>query len=166
MAFPNTVRSDQASGVAGELAFEGPLRARPALLSSTNANQNIIGATFYTFSSEGVVRAGGTGAPAGILANPKVYPAYGNATDGPTGATMTLPNNIVGEFVYSTPGLFVTLPAAAAIGDELIYNTTTGAISTQAPGATPGAGLARVPNSFVDHRTVAAAGLGIVRMSN
>lgn len=164
--FPSTVRSDLATGVPGELYVEGNFNAKPAILTSPDAANNIVGARYCTMTAEGVARAGGTGALGGILANPKVYASFGNVTDGPLGATMTLPNNLNVELVYTTPGIFVTLPAAAAIGDEVIYNTTTGALATQAPGATPPGGFARVPNAFVDHRTVAAAGVAIIRLNN
>ena len=164
--FPSTVRADLATGIPGELAFEGPLKARYAILTSPSAANNIVGATYCTMTAEGVARAGGTGALGGILANPKVYASYGTVADGPLGSTMTLPNNLNVELVFETDGIVVVLPAAAAIGDEVIYNTTTGALATQAPGATPGAGFARVPNTFVDHRTVAAAGIAIIRMNN
>lgn len=166
MAFPSVVRADLATGIPGELAFEGPLKARPAILVSPDAANNIIGARYCTMTAEGIARAGGTGALGGILANPKVYAAYGTAAGGTLAATMTLPNNLNVELVYETAGMFVVLPAAAAIGDEVIYNTTSGALSTQAPGATPGAGLARVPNAFVDHRTVTEAGVAVIRLNN
>ena len=166
MAFPSVVRADQATGIPGELAFEGSMRAKPAILVSPDAANNIIGARYCTMTAEGVARAGGTGALGGILANPKAYASFGTSAGGPLGASMVLPNNLNVELVYDTPGIFVTLPAAAAIGDEVLYNTTTGALSTQAPGATPGAGLARVPNAYVDHRTVAEAGVAIIRLDN
>jgi hypothetical protein len=166
VTFPNSVRADLATGIPGEFALEGDHRARPVILNSTLASDNVVGARYFTLSAEGVALAGGTGAMGGILANPKVYALYGTSAGGPLAPTLTLPNGLNAELVYSTPGIFVTLPAAAAIGDEVIYNTTTGVLSTQAPGATPGAGLARVPNAYVDHRTVTAAGVAIIRMNN
>lgn len=166
MSFPNVVRADQATGIPGEFALDGPHRAKPAILVSPDAANNIVGARYCTMTAEGVARAGGTGALGGILANPKVYASYGTVAGGPLAATMVLPNNLNVELVYSTPGIFVALPAAAAIGDEVIYNTTTGALATQAPGATPPGGSARVPNAFVDHRTVTEAGVGVIRLAN
>ena len=56
--------------------------------------------------------------------------------------------------------MFVTVPDVANIGDWLIYDTTTGAISTQAPGVIPG-GFASA-NAYVDYADVTVAGIGVV----
>lgn len=130
MAFQSTVRVSQTSGVPGELAYEGPLRAKSYILNSASAAYNIVGATAFTVSSEGIVAAGGSGPFAGILANPKAYALLGTSAGGPLAATLTLPNAINAEFV-DMGELWVTLPAAAAIGDRVMYDTTTGVLSTQ-----------------------------------
>lgn len=127
MAFQSTVRAFSASGVAGEFACDGPTRAQSAILNSASAAYNIIGRAF-TVSSEGVAAAGGTGRFLGILAMPKEYATSGT-TSGTLAPTTTLPNNAVADFV-SMGIMFVTLPAAAAIGDLVQYDTTTGALST------------------------------------
>ncbi len=132
MAFQSTVNYTEALGVAGEFAFDGPQRATPYKLLSASAAYNIVGATAYTVSSEGVAAAGGTGVFAGILVHPKHYASYGTAASGALAATMTLPNYVTAELLRMGE-MIVTLPAAAAIGDQVLYNTTTGVISTQAP---------------------------------
>jgi hypothetical protein len=128
--FQSTIRGAMADGVVGELAYDGPCRAQPGILDSADAANNVIGRVF-TVVSEGVFQAGGVGAFAGILFNPKVYASYGTPAAGPLAATMTLANNIPGEFL--TMGIvYVNLPGAAAIGDLVTYNTTTGALNTVA----------------------------------
>lgn len=135
MAFQSAVNLQQAFGVPGELLLEGPLRAAPYNINSASAAYNIIGATAFT-TADGVTAAAGGAIVdgnvfAGILANPKVYATSGT-TAGALAPTLTLPNNGVGEFV--TMGyLCVTLPAAAAIGDRVLYDITTGALSTISP---------------------------------
>lgn len=164
--FQTTVASDIAAGVVGELAFEGPLNGQPGILQSPDAANNVIGRAF-TVVSEGVFRAGGTGAFAGILANPKVYASGGTAAGGTLAATMTLRNNEVGEFVQMTPGIFVSLPAAAAIGDYVVYNTTTGELATMAPGGTVPGGFAVVPNATVQRysKTAGTPGLAVIAIT-
>jgi len=136
MTFQSTVNSDQPLGVPGEVIFDGPTRAAPFILSSASAAYNIVGATVFTVSSEGVAAAGGTGAFAGILAKPKTYASYGTSAGGPLAPTMTLANNVIGELLQMG-SLVVSLPnsQAANIGDVLTYNTTTGVISVLAPNA-------------------------------
>lgn len=73
--FQSSVNLAQAFGVIGELIATGPVRSFPAKLVSDPA-ENVIGRA-YTWVSEGVVKAGGVGAFAGILANPKVMPLAG-----------------------------------------------------------------------------------------
>lgn len=133
MTLQSTVKLAMAAGVVGDLSHESPLRSKPYVLNSVSAAYNVVGRAF-TVDSEGVAKAGGTGVFAGILANPKVYPMQGDAT-GTLAPTLTLPNNATAELV--TMGeIFVTLPAVAAIGDDVLYDTTTGALSTVADVAT------------------------------
>lgn len=129
MGFQTTVRQLQASGIIGEIAFNGPIRAQPGTIESETAANNVIGRAF-TVTSEGLFRAGGTGIFAGILFNPKVYASYGTSV-GTLEPTLTLPNGTEAEFLLM--GIpFVYLPDAAEIGDLVTYNTTTGALATVA----------------------------------
>lgn len=126
MAFQSTVSLAQGFGVQGEIVYDGPIRAAPWTLVST-PEPNIIGATAYTVVSDGIAMAGGAGAFAGILAIPKSYTA-GLIVTGPT---LTLPDETIGELV--TMGqMLVLLTTAANIGDPVVYNTTTGALSSVA----------------------------------
>ena len=135
MSFQSTVNLQQAYGVPGEILYDGPVRAQALNINSADASYNIIGATAFTTSDGVSAAAGGTigngVAFAGILANPKVYATAGT-TSGALAPTLTLPNNGVGEFLFMGE-MVVTLPAAAAIGDSVLYDTTTGALSTMSP---------------------------------
>ena len=129
MPFQSTVNIELGQGVVGDVSFESPLRSTPYVLVSGDAANNVVGRAF-TITSEGVAAAGGTGVFAGILANLKVYPLQGTVA-GTLTPTLALPNNATGELV-TMGDMYVSLPAAAAIGDRVTYNTTTGALSSVA----------------------------------
>lgn len=162
MAFQSAVQLAQGFGVPGDLYTDGPHRAEPFILDSDDADYNIIGATAFTVKSEGVAEAGGTGAFAGILVNSKVYATSGT-TSGALSPTMTLPNNAQVE-ILSMGSIVVTLPDAADIGDLVVYDTTTGALSTISPGDDLPSGKA-FANAAVDYFTVTAAGLAVITLS-
>lgn len=159
MTFQSTVSLQQGFGVVGELMLDGPVRAAPYNLVSADASYNVVGRAF-TVTSEGVAAAGGSGVFAGILINPKHYASFGT-TSGTLAPTLTLPNNAIGECLIMGE-IIVALPGAAAIGDAIKYNTTTGVLGTGAPGA----GEANVPNAYVSRFTVSGAGLAVIRLTN
>jgi hypothetical protein len=165
MPFQQTVQFQQASGVPGEKAYDGPSRVFPWTLVST-PNPNVIGATAYTEVSEGVATAGGTGPFVGILVDPKAYALLGTAViNGALFPSMVLPDEAVGEL--ATMGIFyATLLTAAAIGDYVMYNETTGALSSTPPATAPGTGFALVPNAKVILRASAASGTAIIQLTN
>ncbi len=171
MSFQTTVRYDQALGVVGEIIKDGPLRAEPGVITSaaegTIPAANVVIGRYFTRSSDGTWRPGGTGPAGGILARPKQYALLGTAAGGPLAASLLLPKGSVGEFV-SMGFLIGSVATVAAVGDEVIYDTTTGALEVQAPGATPGAGKARVPGATVQFapQTDAAGGVIAIRMTN
>ena len=72
MAIPNKIYDRMVSGVIGEVAFDGPTRARTAILSSTDETNNLF-ASAYTFTdvSATTVAAGGAGVFAGLMISPK-----------------------------------------------------------------------------------------------
>lgn len=74
MAIPYTAINQLVSGIPGEQAFDGPVRALSALLDTTTEANNVFGRAF-TYSDESVesVQAGGTGLFAGLMINPKIY---------------------------------------------------------------------------------------------
>lgn len=133
MSFQTSVRFDYAFGVPGEIKYDGPSRAQPGFIVSASAAYNIVGATAYTqANSGGAVAAGGTNPFFGLLANPKIYASFGTTGGGPLAPTMTLPNDVEGEFLQM--GYMVaTMPAACNIGDQVTYNLTTGALASVPP---------------------------------
>lgn len=179
MTLQSTVSKNIGFGVVGEFFLDGPVRAQPGRLDSTDAANNVIGRAFTvkddaTASFETSadpqpldVQAGGTGRFAGILAMPKTYPLYGTAADGSLAASMTLPNNTMVELVHECAGLIVTLGAACAIGDWLYFTNATGVLTTAAPGiANAPANSTRVPGGRVTRYESAAAGLAVVTFNS
>lgn len=166
MGFQSSVFINQGFGVPGEQYSDSPWRAQSFTIDSASAAYNIIGATMCSVTSQGFCAAGnsgGTAAFAGLLVDPKDIALFG--TGGvPLAPTLTVPNFTLVE--CATMGSFVvTLPGAAAIGDYVVYDNTTGAISTVAAGSsTPGSGKSW-GNAIVDYYTVAGAGLAVITMN-
>ncbi len=129
-AFQTAVGASLGFGLIGEWAFEGPNRAQPATISHGTAADIVVG-RWFTLAADGTARPGGTGAIAGVLANPKAYASGGVAGNSLTG-TLILPTGTIGEFAYMG-ALNVALAAAVAIGDKATYDTTTGVIGSVAP---------------------------------
>ena len=162
MSFQSTVFINQGLGVAGDLFTNGPRKAESFRLVSADAAYNVFGRAF-TVTSEGLAAAGGTGVFAGILSNPKGSALLGTSVGGTLAPSLVLPNNAQGELM-TMGSLIVALPAAAAIGDLVIYNTTTGELATIAPGADLPANRA-FAQAYVDYFTVADAGLAVITLS-
>lgn len=165
MAYQTTVNNKLGLGVPGQRYDDAPMVAKAYTIVSVSAAYNIVGATAFSYTSEGIVQAGNASGSlvfAGLLVNPHVYASYGTTGDA-LAATMTLPNNVVGEFARE--GHFiVTLPAAANIGDLVIFDNTTGAIATIAPAASLPS-LKTFAYARVIEKTVAGAGLGIIELN-
>lgn len=165
MSFQNTVQIYQGAGVPGEQYSDGPWRAQSYQINSTDATNNNIGSTICSISSEGVCQAGNAANAfviAGLLVDPKNIALFG--TGGiPLAPTLNVPNFTQVE--CATMGSYwVTLPGAANIGDWVIYDETTGAIDTVAPGtALPGG--SQWANAVVDYFTVDGAGLAVITMN-
>lgn len=131
--FQSAIAFQIAFGIQGEIVYDGPVRSAPWQLIST-PQTNVIGATAYTVTSGpvgtngdncGIAQAGGSGNFAGILANPKVYANFGNIST----ATLTLADDTVAELI--TMGqMLVKLTTASTPGDTVVYDNTTGALSS------------------------------------
>lgn len=175
MAFQTSVNARMGAGIPGELAFEGPLRATPAMLNTTSAANNVFG-RFFTVATNGVptdsiheglkVQAGGTGAPVGFLANPKEHVLV--EADGFT-ASLDLPNGVIASFV-SMGYLFVDLANAGNPGDQVAYDTATGILRAVAPGSAAPGGSALIPTATV-YRYAASVtapydGLAVIRVTD
>lgn len=163
MGFQQTVNNNMGFGVPGDSFLKGPHRALSWILES-GSEPNVIGSTAYTYVSDGVAQAGGTTAFVGILTNSKVYPTAGTNA-GALAPTMTLPNGITGELCTMHTGLVVQLTNnTAAVGDVLIYNNTTGALTSQAPGASVPSGSTLIVGSKVVAFAV-GNGLAVVELN-
>ena len=77
--------------------------------------------------------------------------------------TLVVPNQTIVE--CATMGSFVvTLPGAANIGDWLIYNSTTGVLSTVAAGSSLPGGYSWA-YGVVDYYAVSGAGLAVITLN-
>lgn len=159
MSFQSAIAASQGFGVVGELVYEGPLRAQPGIISSSDATQNIVGRafTFATGQSAGKFTAGGAGVFAGILCNPKAYALTGTPTGGTLAPTLQLPNEAVAEFL-EMGHVVILVPSACALGDEVCYATATGALLTVPPGAAAGPPNTKIPNCVIARVTPNASG--------
>jgi len=162
--FQSAVFPQQGFGVPGELYANTPKRSKSFILNSASAAYNVFGRAF-SITSQGIAAAGNTTGAlvyAGILVNPKASASFGDTTS-PLNPSLTLPNYSQGELL--TMGtIVVTLPAAAAIGDIVIFDNTTGALSTIAPGVALPVGKSYA-YANVDYYTVSAAGLAVITLT-
>lgn len=163
MGFQTAVQINQGFGVPGEQYSDGPWRAQSFIIDSALAAYNIIGATMCSVTGEGVAAAGNAGGVlpfAGLMVDPKNMALFGSSLT----PTLTVPNNAQVE--CATMGSYVvTLPGAASIGDYVVYDNTTGAISAVAAGSsTPGSGKSW-GNAFVDYFIPTGAGLAVITMN-
>lgn len=160
MSFQSSVFFQQGFGVPGEMFADAPHKAESFTIVSGSAANNIFGHCF-TITSQSIAQAGsgGTLGFAGFLVNPKGSTLFGTSGS-PLSPSLTLPNNAPGELL--TMGtIIVSLPAAAAIGDLVVFDNTTGALSTISPGANLPTGTT-FANAIVDYYTVTAAGLAVI----
>ena len=163
MSFQSSVFIQMAAGVPGEQYSDGPWRAQSYQINSALASYNNIGESACTITSQGVCQAGsgGTLGFAGILVDPKNIALFGVGGI-PLNPTLNVPDFTQVE--CATMGSYwVTLPAAAAIGDLVIYDNTTGALETIAPAAALPVGKT-FANAFVDYFTVTVAGLAVITL--
>ena len=166
MSFQSSVFQFTCAGVPGEIFSNYPHRAQSFTINSASAAYNIIGATAFTVLSQGFAQAGnGSGnlGFAGFLFNPKVYALQGTFAGGALAPTMTLPNFAQAEFI-TEGSLWVTLPNTANIGDIVIYDNVTGAISSISPTTALPSGKT-FANAQVDYFSVSVAGLAVISIT-
>lgn len=132
-SFQSTVYFKQGFGVVGTIYDDGPRRAQPFYIVSASAAYNVFGNGF-SITSQGIANAGNTGSQifAGLLINPKGQPLYGSSGN-PLSPSIVLPNNVNAE-LCTEGSVIVSLPAPCNIGDFVLYDNTTGALTTVAPG--------------------------------
>lgn len=134
--FQSIVNIYSGSGVPGEQYDDSPSRALPYTIVSASSTLNIVGSTFCTITTgaalnnAGIVQAGagGTLGVAGLLVGPKNYALFG-AGGQALNPTLTVSNETLIQ--CATMGrFFVLLPAAANVGDWVIFDDITGAVET------------------------------------
>lgn len=162
------LRQFQTTGLAGEVAREGPLRAAPWILNSSG-QANVVGHA-YTKVADGEAQVGGdiSGGDVflGIMIRPKEHALIG------VGASALTPTNSLADGVVASLCdmgiLFVQLDSgsgqavAGAVGTALFFNDTTGIISAGAAGS----GESVIPNAVIVLEDVADDGLAIVSLTN
>lgn len=159
MASPQTVVNfNTALGIPGTVAYDAEGNAQNRTISSAGT-PNIIGYA-YTENGDGIAKVGGTGEFAGILIQPKAY-----SNPGAVGtANFAIADGTVGHLL-NMGAVFVSLPAAAAIGDSVFFNQTTGAITTKSgQAATADAGTTKIRNAKVDYFGISAAGVAVIKI--
>lgn len=166
-------------GVVGELAFDGPLRAIPAWLRTPEAQaaNNIVGrvVTYVTGATSSFpatpddpkdpkpaeVRVGGTGAFAGIIAHPKVYPYAGINYDG---SEMVLPNGMLIEALQMGQ-IIVEIEGTVTPGMGVAYNNDTGEIAVVAAGAEPEAGFTLIEGAETTRWKSSTPSLAVIKLT-
>jgi hypothetical protein len=157
------VDSLQVSGLAGELANDGPVRTQVWNINSTVAggtNTNTIGSVF-TYRGPGEVQVGGSGEFIGILVRPKEYALRGDGSD-TLAPTYALQNYESAQFL-DMGIIWVELETSASLGDVLSYDVATGAIGTN---AVDGATYFAIPNAKLIERDISAPGLAKIQLTN
>lgn len=163
MTYQSTVSLSQGFGVVGEVFDTGPRRAQSYTLNSVSAANNVFGRGF-SYVIDGTAQVGnptGTAAFVGILANPKAHALYGNSTD-PLAPSLTLPNFVQADLM-TMGSMIVSLPATATVGDLVVYDNTTGALTTIAPGASTPVGKSPA-YAFVDRYSETGGGLAVITL--
>jgi hypothetical protein len=163
--FQSSVFRQQGFGVPGEIFQDVPWTVLSWTLNSSGT-PNVVGSTAYTITGQGYVQAGSGGSYgfAGILCSPKDYALFGTS-EGPLEPTLILPDQT--QAALLTQGMMiVTLPAAANIGDYVIYDNTTGALATQAPSDTITVGYS-FANAVVSQfpQSISGSGLAVINVN-
>ena len=151
---PNTARTTLLSGIPGNISHDGPTRAASAIIDSATEANNVFGRAFTYKAGTDDVQAGGTGAFAGILINPKAY-----AID-----VEYARNATVSEFL-SMGEVYVQLANDGNIGDPVSFAPATGIISAGEAGTViPGAHITRHEPSAETPRLAVIALNGLVKL--
>lgn len=186
MPFQQSVRFQQAAGLPGEVAADGPHRSTTFRLiasTATPAATLTFGRVFgYSTPSEvsnpnglaaiGVAEPGGSNF-AGVLINPKEHVAYGTTAGGPLGATYSLPPESWGELCTMGIIFAIVIAADAAAGvpnASLAYNASGQIVSfvgalpantTLIPGARLVTALGAAPAGGLAKIELTTIGLGV-----
>ena len=129
LEFQTAVYTDLPVGIPGDIPFiSGAHDDTTQLVNSSLATPNVIGYA-YTYNTDGTVRCGGSGAFAGIAINPRSYTNFGASSD-PLAPNFAVPDGTALHLRRLGP-VNVLFGAAATIGNQVLFNKTTGEISSQ-----------------------------------
>lgn len=142
-----------ANGIAGEFSRSDNCHANGKILQSTTEASNVAGRVVLTTEDNDYeVGVNSDGVFAGILSSPKTGIRQ-------TLATQAYITNATQVEVADRGYLWVTLAAAADVGDLVYYTKATGVISAKGHAVVPAATEIRVPGATVVGKNVTAAGL-------
>lgn len=154
MPIPYTAINVLVSGIPGEQAFDGPVRALSALLDTATEANNVFGRA-YTYTDESVesVGAGGTGLFAGILINPKLYMV---------GESYAL-NGTQAEFGFMGEWYVKLTTTGGTIGDPIYFVNATGELGH----GTAAVGQTQISNAVISRHNVSpeTPTLAVVRLT-
>lgn len=143
----------------GSLVQGTGIPARTTIASITNSTTIVLSAAATASGTVELIFTPPNVVFGGFLVNPKDVALFGVGNQ-PLAPTLQVPNNAIVECL--TMGtIVVTLTDAANIGDLVIYDNTTGEISTIAPGVALPHGKT-FANALVDYFTVSGDGLAVV----
>lgn len=140
MPLQTTVNAAQGFGVVGEFFVDSPQRVQSFILQSASAANNVFGRAFSkTASVQGIARVGNSGSNtlpfAGILVNPKGHPLFGDGSNALNPA-LVLPNQVNAELCTEGSVIVnINKGSAIAVGDQVVYDNTTGVLTAIAQGA-------------------------------
>lgn len=161
-SFQTVVNEFSGFGIPGTLWNNAPwVGSANILVSGGNSANNIFGyACSYASSpapGQNIVNAGNTGGQvyAGIIANPAAVTLFNGLTP-----SLVIPDNTVVDVVQEG-FVVVYLNNAANIGDVVIFNNTTGALYSQAPGTALPSGYSNA-NATVAEFSLAGAGYAVI----
>jgi len=136
--FQSTVNILQGFGLPGERLLDSPSRVESLIINSAGATPNIYGFAATKSTITNIAAMGGALSPtnifAGIMSSPKEAQLSGTTAGGTLAATLAIPDNSQAEFC-PMGDIVASIANACNIGDKVIYNLTTGALSAVAPTA-------------------------------
>jgi hypothetical protein len=156
MTFQTTVRVNQADGLPGELYNNSPIRSNQLILDSSS-NPSAVNTVGYAFTridgedDKAAIGNLGAGEFAGILFNPKTLESNGTATAA-LDPTLEVPNFDQAEFL--TMGeirVILESVGTGKIGEEIRYDSTTGALSAN---DTPASGYTQLVGAKISRFNV------------
>ena len=123
--------------------------------------------TSQTATSTTITGADGTPTVfAGIMVCPKEAQSAGTTADGTLAPTLNIADNSQADFCIMGD-IVAQIGASCNIGDTLVYNVLTGAISAIAPGGTVPDTHALVPNGVIyGYPITESSGLSVARLTN